>query len=147
MKSQVLLTVWCNISGGAGGEIWHWSLSGVKGLNSFQTRFKWFSIAFEFFPIAAFRQEGHIICKPLMLLTSRTSVLAWGDSTLVMRCRRRSFIADVPKCFVSSSTKFSLLFKNSFIWGQRDSGMRTILARFEVSGSALVWSLVRMTLD
>ena len=34
MKSQVLLTVWCNISGGAGGEIWHWSLSGVKGLSS-----------------------------------------------------------------------------------------------------------------
>ena len=33
MKSQVLLTVRCNISGGAGGEIWHWSLSGVKGLN------------------------------------------------------------------------------------------------------------------
>ena len=32
MKSQALLTVWCNISGGAGGEIWHWSLSGVKGL-------------------------------------------------------------------------------------------------------------------
>ena len=32
MKSQVLLTVWCNISGGAGEEIWHWSLSGVKGL-------------------------------------------------------------------------------------------------------------------
>ena len=32
MKSQILLTVWCNISGGAGGEIWHWSLSGVKGL-------------------------------------------------------------------------------------------------------------------
>ena len=34
MKSQVLLTVWCNISGGAGGEIWHWSLSGVKGLKT-----------------------------------------------------------------------------------------------------------------
>ena len=33
MKSHVLLTVWCNISGGAGGEIWLWSLSGVKGLN------------------------------------------------------------------------------------------------------------------
>ena len=32
MKSQALLTVWCNISGGAGGEFWHWSLSGVKGL-------------------------------------------------------------------------------------------------------------------
>ena len=34
MKSQALLTVWCNISGGAGGEIWHWSLSGVKGLTT-----------------------------------------------------------------------------------------------------------------
>ena len=34
MKNQALLTVWCNISGGAGGEIWHWSLSGVKGLIS-----------------------------------------------------------------------------------------------------------------
>ena len=26
--------MWCNISGGAGGEIWLWSLSGVKGLKS-----------------------------------------------------------------------------------------------------------------
>ena len=33
MKSQVLHTVWCNISGEAAGEIWHWSLSGVKGLS------------------------------------------------------------------------------------------------------------------
>ena len=33
MKSQVLLTVWYNISGEAAGEIWHWSLSGVKGLS------------------------------------------------------------------------------------------------------------------
>ena len=33
MKSQVLLTVWCHISGEAAGEIWRWSLSGVKGLN------------------------------------------------------------------------------------------------------------------
>ena len=32
MKSQVLLTVWCNISGEAAGEIWHWSLSGAEGL-------------------------------------------------------------------------------------------------------------------
>ena len=33
MKSQVLHTVWCNISGEAAGEIWYdWSLSGVKGL-------------------------------------------------------------------------------------------------------------------
>ena len=32
MKSQVLHTVWHSISGEAAGEIWHWSLSGVKGL-------------------------------------------------------------------------------------------------------------------
>ena len=32
MKSYVLHTVWCHISGEAAGEIWHWSLSGVKGL-------------------------------------------------------------------------------------------------------------------
>ena len=32
MKSQVLHTVWCNISGESAGEIWNWSLSGVKGL-------------------------------------------------------------------------------------------------------------------
>ena len=43
MKSQVLHTVWCNISGGAGGEIWHWSLSGVKGLNGLLFAFKFIS--------------------------------------------------------------------------------------------------------
>ena len=32
MKSPVLHTVWCNISGDAAEEIWNWSLSGVKGL-------------------------------------------------------------------------------------------------------------------
>ena len=30
LKSQVLHTVWCNISGRAAGEIWNWSLLGVK---------------------------------------------------------------------------------------------------------------------
>ena len=35
MKSQVLhYAVWCNISGEAAGEIWDWSLLGVKGLNT-----------------------------------------------------------------------------------------------------------------
>ena len=33
MKSQVLHTVSCNIAGEAAGEIWNWSLLGVKGLN------------------------------------------------------------------------------------------------------------------
>ena len=32
MKSQVPHTVWCYISGEAAGEIWHWSLLGVRGL-------------------------------------------------------------------------------------------------------------------
>ena len=32
MKSQVLHTVWCYISGEAGGGIWHWSFLGVRGL-------------------------------------------------------------------------------------------------------------------
>ena len=32
MKNQVLHTVWYNISGEAAGEIWTWSLLGVKGL-------------------------------------------------------------------------------------------------------------------
>ena len=32
MKSQVLHTVWCSISGEAAGEIWNWALLGVKGL-------------------------------------------------------------------------------------------------------------------
>ena len=36
MKSHVLHTVWCDISGEAAAEIWHWSLLGVKGL-MFQT--------------------------------------------------------------------------------------------------------------
>ena len=32
MKSQLVLhTVWCNVSGEAAGEIWNWSLLGVKG--------------------------------------------------------------------------------------------------------------------
>ena len=36
MKSHVVHTVWCNISAGAAGEIWHWSLLGVKGLMKWQ---------------------------------------------------------------------------------------------------------------
>ena len=36
MKSQVLHAVWCNIPGEAAGEIWNWSLLGVKGLNMAQ---------------------------------------------------------------------------------------------------------------
>ena len=32
MKSQVLYTVWCDITDEAAGEVWTSSLSGVKGL-------------------------------------------------------------------------------------------------------------------
>ena len=45
MKSQVLHTVWCNISGEAAGEIWNWSLLGVKGLRAAPTAhalYQWF---------------------------------------------------------------------------------------------------------
>ena len=35
VKSQVLHTVLCNLSGEAAGEIWNWSLLGVKGLRLF----------------------------------------------------------------------------------------------------------------
>ena len=41
MKSQVLHTVWCHISGEAAGEFWHWSLSGVKGLTQHKALAKW----------------------------------------------------------------------------------------------------------
>ena len=34
MKRHNLHTVWCNISGEAAGEIWHWSLLGVKGFKA-----------------------------------------------------------------------------------------------------------------
>ena len=34
MESQVLHTVWRNISGEAAGEIWNWSLLGVKGFKA-----------------------------------------------------------------------------------------------------------------
>ena len=34
MKSQVLHTVWCDISGEDAGEIWDWSFLGVTGLRS-----------------------------------------------------------------------------------------------------------------
>ena len=37
MESQVIHTVWCNISGEAAGEIWNWSLLGVKRLSPCQT--------------------------------------------------------------------------------------------------------------
>ena len=44
MKSQVLHTVWCIISGEAAGEIWRWSLLGVKRLIAFL--FIWLVIQF-----------------------------------------------------------------------------------------------------
>ena len=34
MKSQVLHTVWRNITGEAAGGIWNWSLLGVEGLDA-----------------------------------------------------------------------------------------------------------------
>ena len=39
MQSQVLHTVWCQISCEVAGEFWHWSLSGVKGLTTMPVLF------------------------------------------------------------------------------------------------------------
>ena len=55
MKSQVFHTVWCNISGEAAGEIWNWSLVGVKGLTESDSQYwigalcntKWFCVSKE----------------------------------------------------------------------------------------------------
>ena len=38
MENQVLHTVWCYIPGEAAGEIWNWSLLGVKGLSQTSLR-------------------------------------------------------------------------------------------------------------
>ena len=35
MKSQVLPTVWCNSSGEAAGEIWHWSVLKDNSANGY----------------------------------------------------------------------------------------------------------------
>ena len=70
MKSQVLHTVWCNISGGAAGEFWHWSLSGVKGLKG------WENVLFEL-GIERVKQAVHDVligvlasaaCSPCLLV-------------------------------------------------------------------------------
>ena len=59
MKSQVLHTVWCSISGEAAGEIWTWSLLGVKwlmagrcsaDLQPVQIEVKYFNVAWRNFP-------------------------------------------------------------------------------------------------
>ena len=44
MKSQVLLTVWCNISGGAVGEIWNWSFLGETGLTLHSAKDELFTV-------------------------------------------------------------------------------------------------------
>ena len=45
MKSQILHTVWCCISGEAAGEIWHWSLFGVKGLKAKSARVRHYVVS------------------------------------------------------------------------------------------------------
>ena len=49
MRSQVLQTVWCYISGEAAGEIWSWSLCGVKGFILEHRPFVSWIIRFHFF--------------------------------------------------------------------------------------------------
>ena len=78
MKNQVLHTVWCNISGEAAGEIWHWSLLGVKGLN----------ITFPSFPTARlsehkFPSRGQ---EAAALIYQHSPVFCDPDVTLYEQC-------------------------------------------------------------
>ena len=58
MKNQVLHTVWCNISGETAGEIWTWSLLGVKGLKEYlQTAYRWIYAQEKFGTVSIY---GHI---------------------------------------------------------------------------------------
>ena len=66
MKSQVLHTVWAYISVEAAGEIWHWSLLGVKGL-------KWVAFA-QNLPSSTCFLPGHA----LWLVCSRNRAVCWS---------------------------------------------------------------------
>ena len=51
MKSQVLHTVWCNITGEAAGEIWAWSLLGFYVSWSVHWFFVFLFLCISFFPL------------------------------------------------------------------------------------------------
>ena len=65
MKSQVLHTVWCNISGEAAGEIWTWSLLGVEGLMHFRVSM----------PPDPRGYECTLVSRPLTRRTPRSLIL------------------------------------------------------------------------
>ena len=58
MKSQVLHTTWCNISGEAAGGIWNWSLLGVKVLNVYWLRYRCMSSRYAVFTVHWLVQTG-----------------------------------------------------------------------------------------
>ena len=65
MKTQVLHNVWCDVSGEAAGNIWIWSLLGVKGLANVLT--------------------PYIESLPRSLRVFRQATKLWGASRFVMR--------------------------------------------------------------
>ena len=94
MKNQALLTVWCNISDGAGGEIWHWSLSGVKGLTH-----SWYKVS----KSAAVSLYKGIIHSPMFHPGSVNALEHWFSwwqlyhhSSPYQPRRRRSMVRSCP---------------------------------------------------
>ena len=75
MKSQDLHTVWCNISGETAGEIWDWSLAGVKGLNKIGQ-------------LNATLEDPRLRSHAQSFFLSTTGQGPWRDVALCATCRR-----------------------------------------------------------
>ena len=82
MKSQVLHTVWCNISAEAAGEIWNWSLLGVKRLNLSSRSWKCAD-----FRIWSFHKKREVLLKSGLI--SKWSWPRSGRSLVVVTFRVR----------------------------------------------------------
>ena len=81
MKSHILHTVWCNNSGEAAGEIWNWSLLGVKGLAY------WLEITCFIYIFFSDNDEGSIghaieVLKPLAEKHTKSQNEGGADPTL-----------------------------------------------------------------
>ena len=93
MKSQVLHTVWCNISGEAAGTIWHWSLLGVKGLNVAKCNFGKVNLATRW-PAVIPRELG----QPLVV-SGALALLACARSSRIVCCLAPALFRPSPLPF------------------------------------------------
>ena len=80
MKSQVLHTVWWNISGEATGEVWNWSLLGVKGLiNPFK---EWQIKLIPNLQYGAYSEKWCLSCLALCIMSQMYSSILFTISHL-----------------------------------------------------------------